>query len=123
MYARDLVHWLRIFCSSSTAKNLRPRRGDLYGRPQDERIVFGVARLGPRSNSASAHVKPGGIEAPQTILSSLGYTQCPGIRGIGGLRFLAKIPIAFDKPSFEWKVKEFIYGNAKMCIGCFSYSL
>jgi len=31
--------------SSSIAKNLRPRRGDLYGRPQDERIVFGVARL------------------------------------------------------------------------------
>jgi len=85
-----LVRSLIIFCSSSTAKNLRPCRGDLYGRPQDERIVFGVARLEPRSNSASAHVKPGGIEAPQTIPSFSGYTKYPRIRGIGRLRFLAK---------------------------------
>jgi hypothetical protein len=85
-----LVRSLTIFCSSSTAKNLRSRRGDLYGRPQDERIVFGVARLEPRSNSASAHVKPGGIEAPQTILSSSGYIKYPHIRGIGRLRFSAK---------------------------------
>jgi hypothetical protein len=33
-------------------------------------IVFGVARLEPRSNSASAGAKPGGIEAPETIPSS-----------------------------------------------------
>jgi len=31
-YARDLVRSLTIFCSVSTAKNLRSRRGDL-GRP------------------------------------------------------------------------------------------
>jgi len=34
-------------------------------------IVFGVARLEPRSNSASAGAKPGGFEAPVTIPSSL----------------------------------------------------
>jgi len=36
----------------------------------DEGIVFGVARLEPRSNSTSAGAKPGGIEAPVTIPSS-----------------------------------------------------
>jgi len=36
-------------------------------------IVFGVARSEkPCSNSASAGAKPGGIEAPETIPSSLG---------------------------------------------------
>jgi len=39
---------------------------------RDEGIVFGVARLEPRSKSASAYVKPGGFEAPVTIPSSLG---------------------------------------------------
>ena len=100
--ARDLVCSLTIFCSLSTVKNLRPRRGDLYGRPQDERIVFGVARLEPRSNSASAHVKPGGIEAPQTIPSSSGYTKYPRIRGIGRPRFLAKIAEAIHRLSFKY---------------------
>jgi hypothetical protein len=38
-------------------------------------IVFGVARLEPRSNSASAGAKPGGIEAPETIPSSLGVLR------------------------------------------------
>jgi len=35
-------------------------------------IVFGVARSEPRSNSASAGAKPGGIEAPEIIPSSSG---------------------------------------------------
>jgi len=45
----------------------------VYARNWDEGIVFGVARsVKPRSNSASAGAKPGGIEAPVTIPSSLG---------------------------------------------------
>ena len=39
---------------------------------EDEGIVIGVARLEPRSKSASAGAKPGGFEAPVTIPSSLG---------------------------------------------------
>ena len=39
---------------------------------EDEGIVFGVARLEPRSKSASAGALPGGFEAPETIPSSLG---------------------------------------------------
>jgi len=43
---------------------------------RDEGIVFGVARLAkPRSKSASAQVKPGGFEAPETIPSSPGLLR------------------------------------------------
>jgi len=50
-------------------------------RKWDEGIVFGVARLEPRSNSTSAAAKPGGIEALATIPSSLGKnTISVGVR-------------------------------------------
>jgi len=42
---------------------------------KDNGIVFGVARLEPCSNSASAGVRPGGIEALQTIPSFSGFTK------------------------------------------------
>jgi hypothetical protein len=49
-------------------------------------IVFGGARLEPRSNSASAEVEPGGIEAPVTIPSSLGRNRIGiGVRFIGSV--------------------------------------
>ena len=42
---------------------------------EDEGIVIGVARLEPRSKSASAGAKPGGFEAPATIPLSLGCQE------------------------------------------------
>ena len=51
----------------------------------DEGIVFGVARLvKPRSKSASAPVKPGGFEAPETIPSSLGNKGGDSFRSRSG---------------------------------------
>jgi len=68
-------------------------RGSIYRiRRWDEGIVFGVARLEPRSKSASAGAKPGGFEAPVTIPSSLGNRgrdsfRSRSVRGMLGIRF------------------------------------
>jgi len=46
---------------------------------------LGVARLEPRSNSASAGARPGGIEAPLTIPSSLGEIEVGIVLGVARL--------------------------------------
>jgi len=62
-------------------------------RNWDEGIVFGVARLEPRSNSASAGAKPGGIEAPANYPFILGILEVGMV--FGDLKNSLLIPVEF----------------------------